>query len=148
MIEKELERGLPAFQGNANQIQQLLINLASNAIDAMPQGGRLTIKTHVLTEARHRWVCLQVTDTGCGIPSDILHRIFEPFFTTKPVGQGTGLGLSLVHEIVKKHSGTIDVQSRPGFTEFRLTFPPITREPLEKAVPSIPSDYFRPMAAA
>lgn len=132
-IQKELMHAIPFFQGNANQIQQILINLGTNAIDATPPRGTVTFKTRVLAEEDHRWVCLQVADTGTGIPSDVLSRIFEPFFTTKPIGQGTGLGLSLIHEIVKKHSGVIDVQSRPGFTEFRVNFPLIAEEEQQKA---------------
>jgi signal transduction histidine kinase len=66
-----------------------------------------------------------VTDDGPGIPEDIMPRIFEPFFTTKPVGEGSGLGLDIARRIVRRHSGTIDVQSRPGHTEFRVTLPAI-----------------------
>ncbi len=148
-VQKELTAALPSFQGNGNQIQQIAINLANNAMDAMGEGGALTFKTQVLMEESHQWICLQIMDTGPGIPPNVLHRIFEPFFTTKPIGQGTGLGLSLVHEIVKKHSGTIDVQSRPGMTEFRLTFPPMAQEEqLQKAAPHLPQNYFRPTLVA
>jgi PAS domain S-box-containing protein len=122
-VVKELEEDLPRLLGNQNQIQQIIINLANNALDAMSQNGTLTVRTQLVHEGSRPWVGLFIADTGSGIPPDILPRIFEPFFTTKPAGQGTGLGLGLVHEIVKKHSGTIDVQSRPGFTEFCIKFP-------------------------
>ena len=83
----------------------------------------MTVRTYLKHEGGRAWAALTIRDTGAGIPADILPRIFEPFFTTKPVGQGTGLGLGLVHEIVKKHSGSIEVQSSPGCTEFLVKFP-------------------------
>jgi signal transduction histidine kinase len=92
-------------------------------MDAMPKGGILTVRTELRVELAGACVCLKISDTGSGIPAEILPRIFDPFFTTKPVGRGTGLGLSLVHEIVKKHEGFVEVQSRPGFTEFCVKFP-------------------------
>jgi|GEM_PF-1453254 len=122
-VRKELGVGLPRIFGNHNQIQQIIINLANNAIDAMENKGVLTVKTSSLIEGPLSWVCLKISDTGAGIPPEIISKIFDPFFTTKGVGKGTGLGLSLVHEIIKKHSGTTDVQSRPGFTEFCIKFP-------------------------
>lgn len=122
-VESHLTDGLPLFLGNPNQIQQIIINLATNAIDAMQNNGTLTIATNLQTDGPLTWVCLRVRDTGSGIPPDLLSKIFEPFFTTKPVGKGTGLGLSLVHEIIGKHSGTINVESRPGSTEFTVKFP-------------------------
>ena len=122
-IARNLTPDLPFVMGNRNQIQQVAINLATNAVDAMPGGGTLTLATELLEENSFRWVCLKVSDTGEGIPADVLGKIFDPFFTTKPVGKGTGLGLSLIYEIVKKHSGTIEVQSRPGSTEFCVKFP-------------------------
>lgn len=122
-IQTKLFPEIPHISGNSNQIQQVIINLANNAIDAMPNGGMLEISTEVKAQS---WVYLKISDTGNGIPADIRSKIFEPFFTTKEVGKGTGLGLSLVYEIVKKHSGTIDLQSRPGFTEFCLKFPVFT----------------------
>jgi signal transduction histidine kinase len=122
-ITTTLASRLPHIDGNQNQVQQVIINLSNNAFDAMPQGGALVIKTEYIHEIPRSWVCLKVMDTGAGIPSDILPHIFEPFFTTKEVGKGTGLGLSLIYEIVTKHSGTIDVYSRPGHTEFVVKLP-------------------------
>ncbi len=148
VIKKELTPSLPFFQGNTNQIQQVLVNLGTNSIDAMSEGGTLTFKTQALVEEGHRWACLQVSDTGEGISSEALSHIFEPFYTTKPVGQGTGLGLSLIYEIVKKHSGVIDVQSRPGFTEFRLSFPLVIQDEHQKTFPRLPENYFRAMISS
>jgi PAS domain S-box-containing protein len=122
-ITTEFAENLPPIQANQNQMQQVIINLANNALDAMPQGGELTIRTEVLKERSLSWACIKVSDTGQGIPPDVLPRIFEPFFTTKPIGKGTGLGLSLIFEIVTKHAGFIDVQSQPGKTEFTVKFP-------------------------
>ena len=122
-IKMEFSPNIPHILGNQNQIQQVVINLANNAIDAMPKEGTLRIATEILQAQPLSWACLKVSDTGVGISKEIQSKIFEPFFTTKPVGKGTGLGLSLVFEIVKKHSGTIEVQSQPGLTEFCVKFP-------------------------
>ncbi len=122
-IKKELGSGIPRILGNQNRLQQVVINLANNAIDAMPKGGTLGIVTEVQKDPVQSWVCLKVSDTGTGIPEEVQSKIFEPFFTTKPVGKGTGLGLSLVFDIVRKHSATIELKSQPGFTEFCVKFP-------------------------
>ena len=125
---------LPPILGDVGMMEQVLMNLAANARDAMPDGGTLTLKTSVMqVEAkqatRHgarpgKFVCLQVRDTGCGMTSDVLARIFEPFFTTKADDKGTGLGLATVREIVREHSGWIEVRSQVGAgTEFLLYFP-------------------------
>jgi CheY-like chemotaxis protein len=116
-------------------MEQVLINLAVNARDAMPKGGWLSLGTAVVTfdatkvalspKARPgRFVELSVSDTGCGIAPEHLARIFEPFFTTKEVGKGTGLGLATVLGIVEQHQGWIEVASQPGRgTAFRIYFP-------------------------
>ncbi|MBI4395505.1 MAG: PAS domain S-box protein [Elusimicrobia bacterium] len=122
-VRRDLSESIPRILGNKNQLQQVVINLANNALDAMPKGGVLSVKTELIEDRPHSWVCLKVADNGFGIAPEIMPRIFDPFFTTKPVGKGTGLGLSLVYEIIKKHSGTIEVQSRPGLTEFIIKFP-------------------------
>jgi signal transduction histidine kinase len=119
-VEAQLASSLPRIMGQNSQIQQMVINLATNAIDAMEAGGRLTIITELSAPSSVR---LKVVDNGKGIPPALQSRIFEPFFTTKPIGQGTGLGLSLVFELVRKHSAEIDLQSRPGHTEFTILFP-------------------------
>lgn len=131
-IRTRFTEGLPRVLGNKNQIQQIIINLANNALDAMEKGGVLTLSTELEQDRPVSWVCLKVTDTGPGIPPDILKKIFDPFFTTKQVGKGTGLGLSLVYEIAKKHSGSVEVQSRPGCTEFCVKFPGRTGREFEE----------------
>ena len=122
-LVKELGAGLPRISANKTQLQQIIINLANNAIDAMPEGGTLAISTAV--SARHPgFVELRIRDTGSGIAKDLQKKIFDPFFTTKEVGKGTGLGLSLVHEIVHKHGGTIELESEEGKgTQFTVFLP-------------------------
>lgn len=118
-----------------SRMQQVFMNLAVNARDAMPEGGHLTLKldlTEITSEQRPpllgmtpgRWVQITLSDTGSGIPPDVLTRIFEPFFTTKGIRKGTGLGLAQVHGIVQQHQGFIDVRSEVGQgTTFMLYFP-------------------------
>ncbi len=98
--------------GDFNQLQQCLINLIFNAIDAMPEEGALTIECS--TDHQRGLVAVQIQDTGCGIPKDELLHIFDPFFTTKIEGKGLGLGLSTVYGIIDRHKGTITVASQPG----------------------------------
>jgi nitrogen-specific signal transduction histidine kinase/CheY-like chemotaxis protein len=117
-------QALPHVRVDRGQLEQVLVNLAVNARDAMPSGGRLQISTHVVrltdAEARRRaapaagdYVTISVTDTGVGIDAQTLPRIFEPFFTTKPQGKGTGLGLSTVYGIVQQSRGFVTVRSAP-----------------------------------
>jgi two-component system, cell cycle sensor histidine kinase and response regulator CckA len=126
---------LPSVYGDMGMIEQVLMNLAVNARDAMPRGGKFTLATTVANfdepatvlnpEARAgNFVCISVNDTGCGMDLITLNRIFEPFFTTKGVGKGTGLGLATVYGIVKQHNGWIEVESEVGMgTTFRIYFP-------------------------
>jgi two-component system cell cycle sensor histidine kinase/response regulator CckA len=105
---------------DATRIQQMVMNLAVNARDAMPHGGRLRLSLARTTQAPHaetdqrQWVCLTIADTGTGIPPEIMAHMFEPFFTTKEPGRGTGLGLAQVYGIVKQHEGDVAVRSTPG----------------------------------
>jgi signal transduction histidine kinase len=106
----DLAPGLPRVDVSLTRIEQVLANLTSNALDAMPAGGTLMIRTG----AHDDEVEVEVSDTGVGIPEAIRAKIFDPFFTTKDVGRGTGLGLSLVYEIVSQHKGSIEIESEEG----------------------------------
>ena len=118
-----VEPGLPALMGNAEQLIQVLMALMLNALDAMEQGGRLTVRTG-RNPSRDDEVLVEVTDTGPGIPHADQAKIFEPFYTTKPPGRGTGLGLSICYGIVADHRGRIEVDSEPGRgATFRVLLP-------------------------
>ena len=101
---------LPLVECRPSQINQVFMNLLVNAAQAIDQKGKITLKSGCVDDK----VWFSVSDTGCGIPPDIVARIFDPFFTTKPVGKGTGLGLSVSYGIIEKHGGKIDVASQPG----------------------------------
>jgi two-component system NtrC family sensor kinase len=121
-IIRELDPDLPAVPVDQGQIKQVIGNLAVNAADAMPYGGRLLIATG--READPPRAVIRVSDTGVGIPPENMARLFEPFFTTKEKGKGTGLGLPAVYGVVERHHGTIDVRSRVGEgTEFVIKLP-------------------------
>ena len=125
-VRRSLARDLPPMQGDPNALQQVVLNLLTNARDAMRDGGEIRIETGTVA-GRPGWLRLVVADNGPGIPLDRLPRIFDPFYTTK--AQGTGLGLSVSYGIVREHQGTIDVQSQPGKgTTFTLTFPVVATE--------------------
>ena len=144
---------IPAIHADTSMVEQIAMNLAVNARDAMPDGGTIVISTS--SEKIHRaptpmdpeqrdgeYVCLTFSDTGIGMDTKILGRIFEPFFTTKPVGKGTGLGLSTVFGIVQQHHGWLEVESRPGSgTTFRIYFA-ATAQPAEKT-PSLADTHLR-----
>lgn len=132
---------VPAIEGDAGMIEQVLMNLVVNARDAMPRGGKLTVRTDSATldtaaaegkpgARAGEFLCLSVQDTGCGMPPEVKARIFEPFFTTKEVGKGTGLGLATVYGIVSQHQGWIEVESASGAgTTFKI-FLPASAKPL------------------
>ncbi|MGA2316901.1 MAG: ATP-binding protein [Thermodesulfobacteriota bacterium] len=113
-----LSPDLPPILGDSTHLQTLFLNLITNALDAMPQGGVLTIKTRQvsppLSSEDGRWLEISITDTGIGITEESKKRIFDPFFTTKKMGEGTGLGLAICEKIIKEHSGRIDVESEVG----------------------------------
>jgi CheY-like chemotaxis protein len=139
----------PKVMADVNQIEQVLINLVTNARDAMPAGGRLSIGTDVMKmdedfTKQHgygvsgKYVVLTVSDSGTGIDEAIRGKIFEPFFTTKVVGKGSGLGLAVTYGIVKQHMAYIDVESVPGEgTTFKIYFPTVkveVDEPLDQDI--------------
>lgn len=156
-IELEMNHGsdLGLVKVDEGQMEQVLINLAVNARDAMENGGRLTISTENFTNRKPmevkgedmpvgHWVVVKVTDTGCGISENNISRIFEPFFTTKDVGQGTGLGLATVFGIIRQSGGFLDVESKVGIGTTFLIYLPRSNEteetPQEKIVQHVAKD--------
>jgi signal transduction histidine kinase len=124
VVEPELYP-VPDIFADRQQLRQVLLNLFTNAADAMPRGGRLTprVQTGELPPARPA-VVVEVIDTGSGIPADVLARVFDPFFTTKAEGKGTGLGLPICKRIVEQHRGTLEIESEVGKgTTVRVTLP-------------------------
>lgn len=119
----ELDPTLPAVNGSPEQLQQVFINLIDNSLDAMPHGGRLLIKTRRADDGH---VVIECDDTGVGMSPEVLSRVFEPFFTTKPEGLGSGLGLSIVRQIIREHGGDISIESKPDQgTRFTITLPAV-----------------------
>ena len=151
-VETELDPSAPVIEADASQIQQVLMNLCVNARDAMPVGGRLTIRTKRLPEPDvflrtvpdahlYPFVRIDIIDTGVGIDKTIRNRIFDPFFTTKGKGKGTGLGLATVYGIVNNHGGMINVESEVNVgTTFSVYIPSV-----EKAVPMAGAVEARPL---
>jgi signal transduction histidine kinase len=118
-VAVQVEPGLPQVRGFAGELNQIWANLIDNALDAVSDGGRVEV-----TAARERQrVVVRVVDNGAGIPADVRAHLFEPFFTTKPVGKGTGLGLDIVQRLINHNDAEIDLESRPGRTEFRVSLP-------------------------
>ncbi len=149
-LQVRLAASLPPAQADSGQIDQILVNLAVNAKDAMPSGGTLTIETAAVEvgaglAAAHPeltpgpYVLLTVSDSGTGMDPHTLQRLFEPFYTTKPPGKGVGLGLSTVYGIVKQNGGWIDVESRPGYgAMFRIYWPQAGDGAFEEKTPVTP----------
>jgi signal transduction histidine kinase len=132
-LELDLDREVPKIYADAGSLRQLMMNLLLNAIYFTPEGGSIFIKTESDNAPREDAVgaCpnrirLSVRDTGAGIPRDLVDKVFDPFVTTKPVGEGTGLGLTICHKIVEEHGGALDVESEPGKgATFIITLPSI-----------------------
>lgn len=118
-VEKVFDKALPHLCAHPGELNQIWTNIIDNAIDAMEKDGHLKISTYRDME----YICVHIEDNGAGIPEDLKNRIFEPFFTTKGVGEGTGMGLDIVHRIIEKHMGTIEVESEPGKTLFKICLP-------------------------
>jgi len=126
--------GLPPCIVDEDQIRQAIDNLATNAIDAMPDGGTLTLATRTACENGTHFVVIDISDTGPGISADLVNRIFEPFYTTKEIGHGTGLGLSICKKIMEEHRGSIRVSAAPGGgAMFSLFLPYLPVEEIFKA---------------
>lgn len=120
-VRKEMDYSIPDINGNANRIQQVLLNIFNNAKDAMPDGGEIRIRSR---DNGNGMINVVISDSGAGIEEENLDRIFEPFFTTKEAGKGTGLGLSVVRGIIEDHQGRITVQSEVGKgTTFEILLP-------------------------
>ncbi|HEU5396660.1 MAG TPA: response regulator, partial [Verrucomicrobiae bacterium] len=153
-LEVHCHADLPRVAADVAMIEQIIMNLAVNSRDAMPRGGKLMIETSALAvdnaALRHhpeahvgRFVCLTITDTGCGMERSVLQRIFEPFFTTKEVGKGTGLGLATVYGIVKQLRGWIEVQSEVGVGSTFKVFLPSAAETAAPAPAPDPAENVR-----
>jgi len=123
-IALDMPPDLPRVHGFAGELNQVWANLIDNALDAIPDGGRVDVSARVAV----RDVIVRIVDNGTGIPAEIRDRIFDPFFTTKAVGAGTGLGLDIVRRLVRHNSGEIMVESQPGRTEFRVVLPTLERK--------------------
>jgi signal transduction histidine kinase len=118
-VDRRYDRSLPRVTAYGSELNQVWTNLLSNALDAMDGRGTITITTRPASEG----LAVDIADDGPGIPADAQGRVFDPFFTTKPVGEGTGLGLDIVHRIVQGHRGDVSLRSRPGETVFTVTLP-------------------------
>lgn len=127
IVNNNLDKSLPPLIMDAGNLRRVIAHLISNSVNAMPEGGTLTITT----SRRNHYVLIQVSDTGCGIPPKILPHIFDPFFTTK--SSGPGLGLAMVHKIIKQHGGqiSVDTEVQKG-TTFTILLP--LREEVEEQI--------------
>jgi PAS domain S-box-containing protein len=120
-LTMDLQPDLRLIRGEASDFNRAFMNIFVNALDAMPDSGRLSIRTRNVGE---QWIEVEIEDTGIGMPREVLERAMDPFFTTKPIGKGTGLGLSMVHNTVNAHRGQIEIQSEPRQgTLVRMRFP-------------------------
>ncbi len=154
-IHEDLEDHLYTIYADRGTIEQLIVNIMVNAQDAMPAGGKIIIRTenidfdksnyHMIPNARvGKFVCLTIEDTGIGMDKETLAHVFDPFFTTKNVGEGTGLGLSVVYGIVEKHKGWIHIKSKPNKgTIFQVYLPTIDVKREKKVADSIPIKRYK-----
>ncbi len=151
-LRTSYDEHIRSLEADPTQLHQVLLNLCINARDAMPNGGQLCLGAENFDVDEHYasmtpgatvgpHVMLQVTDTGTGIPKDVIDKIFDPFFTTKNIGEGTGLGLSTVAGIVKSHGGFINLESKPGHTSFKIFLP--AQETLD-TVGALPAESILP----
>ncbi|MBW1732090.1 MAG: GHKL domain-containing protein [Deltaproteobacteria bacterium] len=124
-LECNTPERIPPIRGNLHNLEQVFLNLLLNAIQAMPNGGKITIGVR---EAEDGYVAIEVSDTGVGIKPEALEKIFDPFYTTKPAGRGTGLGLSIVYGIVKKHGGYVEVKSEVNVGTTFTVYLPVFQE--------------------
>lgn len=124
-IELDVAEEIPVINADGGQLQQAIIALATNAIDAMPDGGKLTFRAY----AESRRVAIEIEDTGVGIPTEDMSKVFEPFFTTKEVGKGTGLGLAVCYGIITDHGGRLSVRSSVGKGTTFTIYLPVTEKP-------------------
>jgi len=146
-IKYELEKPIHPIHADSAQVQQIVVNLVLNSSEAIPQRGKIFIRTTNCAidadsaekgMAPGAYVLLQVADTGKGMKPDVLNHVFEPFFTTKEIGEGTGLGLSTVYGIVKQHGGHINVSSKPGKGSiFKIYFPKSNRQSVPSVNPAV-----------
>lgn len=113
-IETEYDAVLKEITADKEKLRQVFLNLINNAKQAMPEGGTLSIKCHETNKGSKDFMRISISDTGTGIKSENLSKLFDPFFTTKPEGEGTGIGLAVVHGIIEEHNGTITVESQEG----------------------------------
>lgn len=144
-LRTKLSEGIPTIEGDPNQLEQVIMNFMVNARDAMPDGGLITITTSMIEVRKGtldipayimpgRYVLLTISDTGCGIPNEIINRIFDPFFTTKEKGKGTGLGLATVYGIINNHKGYTTVQSEIDKGSTFEVFLPVSDKAAFKAI--------------
>lgn len=148
-LSTRLDAAVKAVKADVSQLEQVLLNLASNARDAMPNGGKLDIETSVVTPDERRrhglepskaWMVIRMRDTGVGMTPDVLEHIFEPFFTTKERGKGTGLGLALAYSMIEQSGGEIRVDSTPGEgTTVHLLLPHLLEAIAPATTPEVPS---------
>ncbi|MGH8064230.1 MAG: sensor histidine kinase [Candidatus Entotheonellia bacterium] len=144
-VETVLEEPLPSIMGNFTQLQQVVINLVSNALDATPAEGTIAVSTRGAGDPSST-VVLEVADTGIGIPVEHLSKVFDPFFTTKPPGKGTGLGLSVCLGIIQDHHGTITVDSQDGCGAVFIVTLPVT--PCAEPSRQVAHQIFQPALTA